>query len=390
MRILAIIASADREGGGPIEAVIQLGATLKRRGHTQELLTLDLPDAPYLRDFPMRVHAMGARPRGGRLGRWARLSPRALAWARAHVRDYDAVIVEGLWNFSTMVARYALAGSGTPYLVYTHGMLDPWFKRRYPAKHAAKQLLWLVNEGPLLRKAAAVAFTCEQERVLARQSFVPYRARERVVRFGTADAPPATSAQIAAYEATVPALGSRPYLLYLSRIHEKKGCDLLVEAFGTVAASHPDIDLVIAGPDQTGLKAGLIATAERLGIAARIHWPGMIVGDAKWGAFRGCEAFILPSHQENFGIVVAEAMACAKPVLISDQVNIWREVDEAGAGLIAPDTLAGTCDLLTRFLALDAASREAMGAHARAAFVDKFEVEAAADDLIALLESFDS
>ena len=113
----------------------------------------------------------------------------------------------------------------------------------------------------------------------------------------------------------------------------------------------------------------------------------MIAGDAKWGAFHGCDAFVLPSHQENFGIVVAEAMACAKPVLISDQVNIWREIAEAQAGLVGPDTVAGTKGSLRRFLALAPAEREAMGRRARAAFEERFEINAAAADLLAVLRA---
>ena len=94
----------------------------------------------------------------------------------------------------------------------------------------------------------------------------------------------------------------------------------------------------------------------------------------KWGAFRGCEAFVLPSHQENFGIVVAEAMAAARPVLISDKVNIWREVEASGGGMVEPDTLAGALRLLDRFMALPRAERAEMGAKARAGFLARFEI----------------
>jgi len=110
----------------------------------------------------------------------------------------------------------------------------------------------------------------------------------------------------------------------------------------------------------------------------------MLTGDAKWGAFHGCQAFILPSHQENFGIVVAEALACGKPVLISDQVNIWREIDAADAGFVASDTINGTVELLRRWFETDAEQRETMTSNARTAFDQHFRVEAAAEALIQL------
>ena len=390
MKILHFIPSVDPSHGGPIEGVTQIGKTLQQAGIRQELLTLDPPDAPFLAGYGDRVHAMGdVAPAGAgmlsRFRRWTRYCPRARDWARDHVHDYDAVVVNSLWNYSTRIARLALAGSGVPYVVYPHGMLDPWFRGRYPHKHLVKQILWWFNEGVLLRHADRVLFTCEEERLLARKTFFPYRANERVIAYGAAAPPPPGADDFGQFRAMVPGLGDRRYLLFLSRIHEKKGCDLLVEGFARQAWRDPDLDLVIAGPDQSGLVAGLKARAGKLGVDARIHWPGMITGAAKHGALRGAEAFILPSHQENFGIAVAEALSCRCPVLISDRVNIWREIAEAEAGLAAPDTVAGVESLLERFFALDTGAREQMAANALAVFNARFNMERGARELIDLL-----
>src|SRR6202043_4224766 len=116
------------------------------------------------------------------------------------------------------------------------------------------------------------------------------------------------------------------------------------------------------------VQASLQALAGRLGVADRIHWPGMLLGDAKWGAFRAAEAFVLPSHQENFGIAVAEALACGRPVLLSDKVNIAEEIAEDGAGLMELDTAGGTERLLTRWIEMPAAERQAMGVRASECF----------------------
>lgn len=390
MKILHIISSADHVGGGPIEGVEQMGGHLRDLGIRQSLMTLDLPSDPFVQAFPREIFAVG-RPRavgsglGARLANWARYSPEARDWAKIHVRDFDAVVVNGLWNYSTRIARLALVGAGVPYVVFPHGMLDPWFRKRYPAKHAAKQALWLFNEGQLIRHANAVLFTCEEERVLAQQTFFPYKANGRVVPYGAGDPLPPHPGQIGAFRSLLPELGDRRYLLFLSRIHEKKGCDLLIEAFAKVASLAPDLDLVIAGPDQSGLKATLQQRAEQLQIGHRIHWPGMVKGDAKYGAFRGAEAFVLPSHQENFGIVVAEALACDCPVLISNQVNIWREVDAAGAGLVAPDTVEGTTQNLQRWLGLTAQEQADIRARCRPLFERSFTSRAAAEGLAQVL-----
>jgi glycosyltransferase involved in cell wall biosynthesis len=381
MRVLNIIASADPQTGGPIEALRLSGSEMTRLGHSVEVVTLDNPAAAYLSGFPLPVHACG---------RWVQrygYTPELARWIAANAHRFDAAIIHGLWNHASVGGALALRRAGLPYVVFAHGMMDPWFREHYPLKHIAKQAFWLAWQGKVLRDAAAVLFTCEEERRRARGAFRGYAYAERVVAFGTADPPARSENQLAAFYRLLPALKGRRFLLFLSRIHAKKGCDLLVEAFSKIAASHPDIDLVMAGPDPSGLKSKLIAQAAKAGIADRIHWPGMLAGDAKWGAFRAAEAFILPSHQENFGIVVAEAMACGTPVLLTDRVNIWREVQISAGGLAGPDTLEGIESLLRSWLALSDNAKSAMRAHARTGFERHFRIEAAARDLITVLHS---
>ncbi len=161
----------------------------------------------------------------------------------------------------------------------------------------------------------------------------------------------------------------------------------MLAAFAAVAARDPGLDLVIAGPDQVGLVETLRLRARQAGITARVHFSGMLGGDAKTGAYRAAAAFVLPSHQENFGIAVAEALACGTPVLISDQVAIWREVVADEAGLVAADTREGTIDLLARFIALPEDARAAMGRRARACFEARFHIEQAADSLMRVIEA---
>jgi len=181
-------------------------------------------------------------------------------------------------------------------------------------------------------------------------------------------------AQRRAFQELLPHLAGRRFLLFLSRIHEKKGCDLLVEAFASVAAQHRDVDLVIAGPDKDGLQPKLAAQAQRLGVAERIHWPGMLSGDVKWGTLRASETMILPSHQENFGVIVAEALACGRPALISNQVNVWPQIEEDRTGLVEPDTLEGTRSLLTRWFGLSEEDKAAMRGRAVESFRKRYSM----------------
>jgi glycosyltransferase involved in cell wall biosynthesis len=376
MKLLHVLASVDPRGGGPLEGVRQRGLRLEQLGHSVELVTLDDPAAPFVQGFPLKVHALGP-PRSS-----YRYSAALVPWLRAHAAEYDALIVNGLWQYHSFAVWRVLKSLKLPYFVFTHGMLDPWFKHAYPRKHLKKWLYWPWGDYRVLRDARAVLFTSEEERLQARRSFWLYAARERVVSYGTSTPPDNVEALREVYLTAHPELRGRRVLLFLGRIQEKKGCDLLVRAFARVASRDPALQLVIAGPDQTGMVSALTELSRQLGIADRISWPGMLQNAMKWGAFYIADAFVLPSHQENFGIAVAEALGCGVPVLISDKVNIWREVQSAGAGLVAADTIEGTANSLSRWLSLTSGERQAMRHAARELFHRRYTVDAMAQGLL--------
>ncbi len=389
LKILHVISSADPASGGPIEGILRQNEATSGIA-LREIVTADRPSSLDEKKLGLAVHLVGIDNKQRLLGKYLshyRYTPHLIPWIKRNRENYDAVIVNGLWNFATFSAAFTLPGNRTPYFVFTHGMMDPWFKTTYPLKHFAKTIFWLLVEGRLLAGARKVFFTSEEEMRLARGQFPFWRYNEEVVGYGTAAPPVASTEQRDAFKAAAPGLGDRPYLLFLSRIHRKKGCDLLIDAFAKVAAQRPELQLVIAGPDQEGLVSVFQERAQALGIADRIHWPGMLKGHAKWGAYRGAEAFILPSHQENFGIVVAEAMACGAPVLITNKVNIWREIEATGAGLVENDDAEGTEALLRKWLAMSNEQRATMRQAALQAFQTHFDVAQVAPALLQTIKS---
>jgi glycosyltransferase involved in cell wall biosynthesis len=384
LKLLRLIRSLNPTGGGIAEGVRQLTPHLSALGVSTTLASLDPPDASWLIDQPCVALGLGpvATGYGYRRGLPARISGLA--------EQHDAVIIEGIWNYHAFATWRALRGTGIPYFVYTHGMLDPWFKRTYPLKHLKKWAYWPWADYRVLRDAAAVLFTTEQERLLARQSFWLYRANEVVVGYGTSAPPGNAEQQRELFLSRFPQLRGQRLLLFLSRIHPKKGVDLLLEAFAAVASSDPRLQLVIAGPGQVGWQAQLQQRAAALSIADRITWPGMLSGDLKWGAFRAAELFCLPSHQENFGIVVAEALACGLPVAIAEPVNISSEVAAAAAGLIHADSAAGTTGALRQWLALPAGEQAQMGRRGLQLFQERFDFASVARNLLPVLASSSS
>ncbi|MEI6561011.1 MAG: glycosyltransferase [Verrucomicrobiota bacterium] len=378
MKILHIIHSVNPIAGGPIEGIKQISKAKECYGWQIEVACLDSPDAPWLKDFPLKVYALG--PSYLSYG----YSPRFVPWLKAHCNEYAFVVVNGIWQYGSFAAWRVLRHAVVPYFVFTHGMLDPWFKKHYPLKHFKKWLYWPWAEYRVLRDASAVLFTCMEEKLLARHSFWLYRCNEKVVNYGTAGWKGDADVQKRCFFKKFPELEGKRLFLFLGRIHEKKGGDLLFEMFHRIVSERPELDLhlVMAGPDDNTFARTLKKTAQSLGIADRITWTGMLLGDEKWGAFQASEAFVLPSHQENFGISVAEALSASLPVLISNKVNIWREIEQEAAGLVENDDLPGTYALFKRWLDLDAQKREEMREKARECFLRHFEISSAARSLI--------
>jgi len=377
LKILQLVHTLDPSVGGVASSVLALSRGMAQRGHEVDVVVLD--DGSYSSD----TSQLSIQPLGAGKGSY-RYSRRLLPWLRHYGGDYDRVIVNGIWQYLSFAAWRRYAGSSIPYYVFPHGMLDPWFKRTFPLKHLKKWLYWPWAEYRVLRDAAAVIFTSEEERLLARQSFWLYQTREKVSPLGIAaptDAPDARSEFLQKY----PQLNDSRNFLFLGRLHPKKGCDILIEAFSCVRFPERAA-LIIAGPDQVHWEGELRRQAERLNVSDRVVFTGMLEGAMKQGAIASADAFVLPSHQENFGVAVVEALAAGVAVLISNKVNIWREVQADKAGYVEADDLAGTTRLLRRWIETSSSERAAIKQNARNCFEQRYELNRAVDSLLRILQ----
>jgi glycosyltransferase involved in cell wall biosynthesis len=391
LRLLNVTASIDPAAGGISEAILRLSKALIGLGHDVEIVSVDDPASAWRESLEIPIHMKG--PAQGRL----ESSPYFTNWMMQNCGRFDAIISHGLWRDNSRMTRRASREAGRPYFIFPHGMLDPWFKRYYPLKHLQKSFFWRLTEHAVLRDARAVLFTCKEEMLLARQTFRPYDCVERVVPLGTGEPPQNIEQQREAFAHAFPELKGKRVILFLGRLHEKKGCDILLQAFAHLLQTKPrdvwsDLHLMIAGPcahaDYFNFLRMIAARCETLAPGS-VSFPGMLSGDLKWGTIRQAEVFILSSHQENFGIAVVEAMACGIPVLISRPVNIWREIESSGSGLVEDDTIEGCSRLLERWLALTEEEKIAMATRAIRTFQKEFEIEQTAISLVETIKSFD-
>jgi glycosyltransferase involved in cell wall biosynthesis len=283
----------------------------------------------------------------------------------AAVPRADIVHLHSLYLFHTWYTARLCRRHGVPYLLRPHGTLDPFLWRRHRARKAVLEALF---QNRVLREAAAIHYTAEEEMRLA----APYvqGAPGVVVPNGLDLAEYATLPAPGGFRARHPEIGDRRIVLFLSRLNFKKGLDLLIPGFARASRRHDDLHLVIAGPDDGQLAAARGWVAEQ-GIGGRTTFVGMLDHAGKLACFRDAAMFVLPSYSENFGIAIVEAMACGLPVAISDRVNIWREIEAAGAGLVAPPT-ADDVERQIERLATDPASAAAMGVRGQRLVAEKF------------------
>lgn len=393
MRLLRVITSLDPAQGGVAAAVESTSKLLKPLVSSVHLLCVDSKEAPWLRGRSEEVFGVGPAKTG-----WA-YCPALRSWLEDVIGNYDAVLIEGLWQYPGMTAARLCRKRGIPYFVFPHGMLDPWFQQwsHRGVKVLRNLILWGLFDRLTVSGARGMLFTCEEERRLARLPFPQYRPREeKVVGLGTEMPPLRKAVESSVFFETCPELKGNHFFLFLSRIHSKKGVDLLLEAYSQYLGSLPEgkeaASLVIAGPGieseygkmvlKESLRIGCFVrsgentfnTDRSVKNGAGVYFPGMLEGAAKWGAFHHCEAFVLPSHQENFGLVVAEALSCEKPVLISKQVNIWNEVQEFGAGIVFEDSMEGTLSALNEWSRVSEGERLRMAVSAKRCFDECFDL----------------
>ena len=311
--------------------------------------------------------------------RWV-TSPAMARALRAHTSEFDVIHIHSLFMFSTLAAAHYARKHRVPYIVRPHGSLDPFLRRRGRLK---KFIYTGLIEKRNLDRATAIHYTSRDERDLAAP--VGIKAPSVVVPLGVNLEEFESLPVPGTFRSRYPETREKDLVLFLGRLHFKKGLDLLLQSFRKVAAQLPNVHLVVAGPDDAGVTPKMKAWLANAGILNRATFTGMLTGTMRLAALKDADVWMLPSYTENFGLAVVEAMACRLPVVITDRVNIWREVDEGQAGMVTPcDASALSAAVISLFENPDL--RRSLGANAYRLVAEQFTWERSARRMVAVYE----
>ena len=345
LRLTYYIPAIRLEQGGVVRAVLDWCTVFARRGHKVRLFVYEAKDLPadWLKGLPgLPLLVVLPNPFGpGKL-----FTKAALKIVDAALADSDVLHLNAPWlDGNRQLARLARRRH-VPYVVTVHGMLDDWSMSQRGSK---KRLYMKLFGTRFLDRAAAVHCTAEGERRQASKWFhnknVPVLpCMLDITQFEDMPGPGLA-------RAAIPALTCECRLiLFLSRLHEKKGLELLLRAFALLRQRGAMHRLIIAGNGDPGYVNSLKKLANELGIAEATFFVGLVVGPEKISLYEACDVFVLPTMQENFGIVLVEALACCLPVVTTKGTDIYPEVSAAG-GLITDWQPASIADAVSRILA---------------------------------------
>jgi glycosyltransferase involved in cell wall biosynthesis len=376
MIITNVIPYMHPHAGGPPVVVDRLCQKLAQRGWDVRVITTDSmadgqdndwPDR-YRDHYPVDVHKTGL------LRRHAYSSSLAAALKTA-AQQSDLVHLHTLWTYPTIAAARICAKLRVPFVVMPHGMADPHSLQR---NWLRKKVYGYLFEWPNVRAAQAMIYTHVEEKRLAEQA-VGGLPMGHIVPLGADEPPPRARESLAEqFLQKHPDLRGRRLVIFLGRLHPKKGLDLLIPGFAEVLRSEPNARLLLVGPGEESYLRSLRALIGRHGMMEKVLCTGPLAGEAKWQALAASDVFVLPSYQENFALTVVESLRSGVPVVLSRRVNIWEDVTRAGAGVACDLSAPGVASGILHYLTSEA-QRTASARRGQELVSDRFNWERSAD-----------
>lgn len=332
MRVLHVIPSVSEKAGGPSQAIFPMCRALRAEGIDVLLATTDegMDGEAHAVERPLKHVPTIFFP--AQIGGSFKYSRPFSVWLANNVSQFDVVHIHAVFNHACIAAASACRKNSIPYIVRPLGTLDPWSMKQ---KSFRKKVFWQAGIKKMLSEAAAIHYTTQAEQNAVEGSLG--MSHGFVVPLGVEVVPMDRTLAQAKLVKYFPELAGHPFVLSLSRLHPKKGLEVLQDAFLSLmqAENFKDVRLVLAGEGEDNYEQFLKSRIQSHPAAGSVVFPGWLENERKDAALQNAALLALPSRQENFGVCVMESLACGVPVLISPQVNLSQQIETAGAGWVA-------------------------------------------------------
>ncbi len=339
VKILRIVSSLNPKYGGPAKAIIDSSLMLVRQGFEVDILTSDNHNSKFIKSKEINIINKGPG-----IGNYC-FNLKLFFWLFKNRAKYEKFIIHGIWEFNTFIARLLLKDN---FYVFTHGQLDPFFKKQ-TFKKMKKLVYWKLLEKKNLSYSKSLLLTSLNEKKLLDKTYVDTtNLKKTVVRYGLNKPNFNINNCKKKFYKKFPYLVNKEFYLYLGRFHEKKGCEILIKAIKKIVKHKKNIYVLMAGPESK-YKNKMKNLSNSLGLEENILWSDIILNDLKWGAISASKAMVLSSHGENFGVSLVESLSCHRPVITTKKVNIFNEIRNSKAGFISNDNLISFFKTLRKF-----------------------------------------
>ena len=372
MNILHLIRTLDPAYGGPVFGLIDVASKMASQGHSVDVVTLD---NQYYSKYKFNVILFKKTFLNYGFNLYF------FIWLKKNHTKYDLIFVNGVWQFHSLAM--SLLGPKRYYL-FTHGMLDPWFKERYFLKHIKKYIYWLFFERLTLKNSIAVLFISKNEQKLATKSFPFHQYKSKVIGFGlpAIKKPIFKDCKNSSFYNKI--TKRKKILLHIGRIDQKKGTDILLEIFKKYPELKKDFILIIGGYDQNSWGRKLFNEHSQIIDNKNIFWLGPISNNERSLLLHKADFFVLPSHSENFGLVIPEALSVGLPVLISNKVNIYKTILKYRAGFVFNDNISSFYVGIKKLLSFDQSEIRSLSVCAKKCFNEEYNLNSYVKKLIKL------
>ena len=378
VKILRIIRTLNPKYGGPAVAIIDNSLNLVEKKFDVDIVTGDSNYSNFFNSNKIKIFNLG--PSIGDYG----FNFKLLFWLIKNKKKYDKFIIHGLWQFYTLLARLIIKKN---YFVFTHGQLDPFFSKQL-LKKIKKKLYWYFIEKKNLMEAKSILLTSINEKKTLNKTYVNTRGiKTTVVNYGILYPKINLNFSKKLFLKKFSFLKNSDFLLYLGRFHQKKGCEILINSIKKIKDQDIKVKVIMAGPSNE-YKKKLINLANKLNLNDTIYWTNdHLTNYLKWGAILNSEAMLLASHGENFGVSLVESLSMSRPVITTNKVNIFKDIENSDAGFISKNNINSFAENIKKFLLLNKNEKKKMRINANKCFNKYYNLKFNQKEFIKILKN---